>query len=70
VSVVLLANVDCAKCGVAYDGLWQVDAADDMQDLDGAPVEEMTCPACGHRQQETWPGWTSYTEAGLATKVG
>lgn len=59
----LMALVDCAGCGTAYQGCWTAEA-DTLQDLDEAPVSVQQCPCCGHSQQETWPGWINYTEAG------
>jgi hypothetical protein len=63
VALALTANVECAQCGAVYDGWWIEAAADTVQDLEEAPVQEQTCP-CGHVQEEQWPGWTFRTEAG------
>lgn len=62
--IVLYANVDCASCGATYVGVWEIDA-DTVQDLDEVPATEQECSGCEHKQLEEWPGWTSYTEAGL-----
>jgi hypothetical protein len=62
--MILTALVDCAECGETYQGSWEVPDADTMEDVDEAPTQEQTCPACGHVQQETYPGWVNRTEAG------
>jgi hypothetical protein len=35
-----------------------------VQDMAEPPVAEQECPACGHKQAETYPGWCFRSEAG------
>jgi hypothetical protein len=62
----LMANVECGRCGAVYEGTWLVQA-DTVQDIEKPPRGWQVC-RCGWRQLETWPGWSSYTEAGLGSK--
>lgn len=59
----LSALVDCGECGAAYHGRW-LDDSMSVQDMAEPPEAEQTCPACGHRQLEVYPGWTWTSEAG------
>lgn len=59
----LSALVDCANCWETYPGRW-VDDSLSVQDMAEPPEAEQECPACGHRQLETYPGWCFRSEAG------
>jgi hypothetical protein len=59
----LTANVDCRQCGAAYEGQW-ADSSISLEDMTEPPVAMQECPACGCRQEETWPGWMHRSEAG------
>lgn len=61
--MILVAWIECLECGVTYAGGWE-DDSDTIEDIDEAPVKEQVCPACGHVQQELYPGWINRTEAG------
>lgn len=56
--------VDCPRCGHTFEGFWAADLIDPEQ-MDEAPVSELTCPECEHVAQFTYPGWSYTTEAGL-----
>jgi hypothetical protein len=63
-SHVLRARLDCDECGETFEGEWPVDVLD-IQQLEAAPVDDQTCPACGYVHPETeYPGWTFFGEAG------
>lgn len=62
-ALVLHANIDCEKCELTYEGTWH-DDSHTVQDMAEPPVAEQECPGCGHRQQETYPGWMYRSEAG------
>jgi uncharacterized protein (DUF983 family) len=62
-AVVLTANVDCEACGEVYSGRWE-DDSDTVEDMAEQPVAVQKCPACGHEQQEEYPGWGFRSEAG------
>jgi hypothetical protein len=59
----LSAIVECAKCMEEYQGYWTDDSIA-QQDRAEAPVAAQTCPACGYVQEEAYPGWSYFTEAG------
>jgi hypothetical protein len=58
---VVVATVDCNRCGTPYTGSWVVP---DAEQLDEAPRAVQECPECFHQQDEPYPGWTIHTEAG------
>jgi hypothetical protein len=57
------AVVECTVCGELYDGEW-TDDSDTVEDLTEPPVADQRCPGCGNRQEEEYPGWSSYGSAG------
>lgn len=59
----LVAFITCAGCGADFEGTWP-DDSDTEQDRAEAPVTVQTCPHCGHKQEEEYPGWSFRSEAG------
>lgn len=63
--LVLSALVDCESCETTYDAYFHFPSGVyEREDIIDAPIETVTCPSCGHQQDEQWPGWTAHADAG------
>lgn len=62
--MILYAIVECPDCFEEFEGQWPVPDAEEIQDVEEAPVHEMACTGCGCVFEEQYPGWVVHTEAG------
>lgn len=64
-ALVLNALVECPNplCGETYEGAWTDESAS-VQDMAEPPEAVQTCPVCGCKQLEVYPGWCFRSEAG------
>lgn len=63
-SLKLPAVLDCPECNVPQDHVFDAgEGVYDMEDLEEAPEELVTCVSCGHTWLASYEGWTIHTEA-------
>ena len=57
--------IDCPECGEMFDHIYSTagTATWDVEELTDLPVEQVTCPDCGHAWEREAEAWHFHSDA-------